>query len=87
MSGSGPEKIVRNEKVRLDTHSLFYLLAGEVSPQRDRFFRTDFYTRSSDWLLRLSPDEPSPLPPPTPPPFRASCLTFVSFTLELAFPF
>ena len=59
VSGSGPEKIVRNEKVRLHTCSLPYLLAGEVLPQRDRFFRTDFCTHSSDWLLRPSLDEPS----------------------------
>lgn len=59
VSGSGPEKIVRNEKVRLHTRFLPYLLAGEVLPQRDRFFRTDFCTRSSDWLLRPSLDEPS----------------------------
>lgn len=46
-----PEKIVRNEKVRLETRSLFYLLAGEVFTQRDRFFRTDFCTRSlTGWL-------------------------------------
>lgn len=87
VSGSGPEKIVRNEKVRLETRSLFYLLAGEVLPQRDRFFRTDFCTRSSDWLLRLSPDEPFPPPPSSPSPCQSILPDICFFHTWACFPF